>query len=220
MNCDGIAIWYRWLEYATFGNALQARRTEYIHDLLHARRVLILGDGDGRFTAEFLKQNREAQVDSVDLSARMLRLASRRIAPRDRDRIRFHHADAITFDFQQTYDLIVTHFFLDCSSSEAVHSLSGRITQAVSEQALWLVSEFRIPAGRLKGKLAAFLIRSLYFAFRLLTGLQITRLPDYACALQQCGFRRKRYKLGAGGLLISELWQRDASIETQGSQAR
>jgi SAM-dependent methyltransferase len=208
MNCDRIANWYRWLEYASFGSALHARRVEYIGDLLQARRVLILGDGDGRFTAEFLKQNREALVDSVDLSARMLDLARRRISPRDRGRICFHHTDALRFAVSHPYDLIVTHFVLDCLSSEAVCLLAARITQSASQNALWLISEFRMPRGFVPRAFAAILIRTLYFAFQLFTGLDVTRLPDYAGALDQCGFRRKCHKIAAGGLLISELWER------------
>jgi len=57
MNCDGIARWYRALEYLVFGRALERRRFEYLNDMADARHVLILGDGDGRFTAEFVRRN-------------------------------------------------------------------------------------------------------------------------------------------------------------------
>ena len=53
-----------------------------------ARSVLILGDGDGRFTAEFVKRNPVAVVDSVDLSRRMLELAEGRIGMRGNVRFR------------------------------------------------------------------------------------------------------------------------------------
>jgi predicted membrane-bound spermidine synthase len=75
MNCDRIARCYRWLEYASFGRALERRRREYLHDAETAHSVLILGDGDGRFTAEFVSRNRVGVIDSVELSPRMLELA-------------------------------------------------------------------------------------------------------------------------------------------------
>ncbi len=79
MNCDGIARWYRVLEYVVFGRALEGRRVEYLNDVADARRVLILGDGDGRFTAEFVRRNSRATVESVDLSGRMIEMAAKRV---------------------------------------------------------------------------------------------------------------------------------------------
>jgi len=43
MNCDRIARCYRWLEYLSFGRALERRRREYLIEVESARSVLILG---------------------------------------------------------------------------------------------------------------------------------------------------------------------------------
>src|SRR5215467_13731897 len=111
MNCDGIARWYRWLEYAGFGRALERRREAFVREVADARRVLVLGDGDGRGLAALLRANPRATVDSIDLSAGMLRLARRRIGD---GQVALHHADARTAPLRESeYDLIVTHFFLD-----------------------------------------------------------------------------------------------------------
>ena len=65
MNCDRIARWYRWLEYASFGRALERRRLEYLAATADARRVLILGEGDGRFLAAFFRLSKYSVVDAV-----------------------------------------------------------------------------------------------------------------------------------------------------------
>jgi hypothetical protein len=52
------------------------------------------------------------------------------------------------------------------------------------------------------------LIRICYFSFRLTTGLETTELPEYRTALEAEGFKRVRYRVALGGLLISELWER------------
>ena len=75
MNADRIARLYRWIEYATFGNTLQQRRTAFLRDVADARRVLVLGDGDGRFLEKLVRQNPRAHIDYVELSGRMLELA-------------------------------------------------------------------------------------------------------------------------------------------------
>ena len=59
---------------------------------------------------------------------------------------RIHHADARTFHPPNPpYDLIVTHFFLDCLTTAEIQSLAATLRAARRPQALWLVSEFAVP---------------------------------------------------------------------------
>jgi len=166
---------------------------------------LLLGDGDGRFTAEFLSSNRAAQVGSIDLSKNMLALAAQRITalPFPTPAVRLLRADALTFPFEGPYDLVVTHFFLDCLSDSQVQELVEKISRAATTDAKWIVSEFRTP-----NRAAALLVKALYLTFRLLTGLRIDRLPAYADALSANGFKRVAYKTSLFGILISEFWER------------
>jgi SAM-dependent methyltransferase len=212
MNCDPIARWYRWLEYAAFGRALERRRREYIHEVANARSVLILGDGDGRFTAEFLDRNREALIDSVDLSSRMQALARKRVGMRASSAMRLHlrEDDARTIKLARKYDLIVSHFFLDCFTARDLELLVARISEAAYPQARWLISEFGLPSHGIRRRGAVLLIKVMYWFFRIATGLKTSRLPDYSTIFALHGFRRVRHMPAAGGLLVSELWERDA----------
>ena len=209
MTFDRIAPWYRALEYLTFGRALEGRRFEYLNDLTAARRVLILGDGDGRFTARLATQHRDAQIDSVDLSARMLDLARGRIGPDSR--VTLMHTDARTFEPCGHYDAIVTHFFLDCLSSAETQTLVARISKALRPGSQWIVSEFQIPDREPMRFIARAIVSALYLAFRILTGLRVNRLLDHGAALSAHGFRRRDCQTALGGLLISELWQLNES---------
>src|ERR1700692_4874059 len=78
MNCDRIASWYRWFEYLGFGRGLERRREAFLNDVADARRVLALGDGDGRALAALLAAAPHACVDYIDVSAHMLELARER----------------------------------------------------------------------------------------------------------------------------------------------
>lgn len=211
MNCDRIARWYRWLEYCSLGHALERTRLEYLPATVGARRVLMLGEGDGRFLAAFVAASVLSAVDSIDNSRAMLRLSSDRIRQRTAAswRVTFHHADARNFSLRSgAYDLIVTHFFLDCFSTEESARLISQICCAAAPGARWLISEFHQPANGLARLWIAPLIRLAYFFFRLTTGLETTRLPEYREALRAGGFERSRHRLARGGLLISELWER------------
>jgi ubiquinone/menaquinone biosynthesis C-methylase UbiE len=208
MNCDSIARWYRLFEYLVFGRALERRRRRYMHRVLSAKRVLILGDGDGRFAAEFLSQSKDSRVVLVDLSPRMLALARRRIAknPLHLRRVQFREGDVSGIQFDDCYDLIVSHFFLDCFETTDVLQIVERLKQAVTPDATWLISEFGLPIREPARSGAALLIKMMYFFFRLTTGLQVSKLPDYAAALSCGGFVRAEQSRAAGGLLVSEVW--------------
>jgi SAM-dependent methyltransferase len=192
LNCDSIARWYRWLEYAAFGGALRKRREAFLFELGNPKKVLVLGDGDGRFLQVFTALYPEARVDAVDLSPRMIELASAR-APS----VAFHLADAREFLFKEKYDLAVAHFFFDCFEQEELQSLLTRIHANT-----WLVSEFRSTLWCWP------IVRALYFFFRLTTGLRVTSLPQHRAALSRLGYQIEKEQQALAGLLVSELWVR------------
>ncbi len=168
----------------------------------------MLGDGDGRFLAAFLRANPAVEVDAVDSSARMLALAKGRVAEHAA-RVRFHHADARDWPPPRAdYDLIVTHFFLDCFTDAELGPLVARLASSATGRARWVVSEFHQPATGFAAWRARFWIGGLYAFFRVVTGLHVRRLPDHRAVLKTQGFRCEQTLLADGGLLTSELWRR------------
>ena len=199
MNCDHIAPWYRWIEYAGCGRALERRRKAFLSDVSDARRVLTLGDGDGRALAALLAAAPHACVDYIDVSSRMLALARARAGT---EHVVYRKEDARTAALPTAeYDLIVTHFFLDCFDETDLDPLIARLARAATPQARWLISEFRGNGG---------LVRVLYVFFRIATGLRTRRLVDHHPILKRHGFRLMRREDSWRGLLASELWVGDA----------
>ena len=122
-------------------------------------------------------------------------------------RVRLHLADARLFvPPNPPYDLVVTHFFLDCLTSEEVAGLAARLRESVTPSACWLISEFAVPRGWFGWLIARPIISGLYFAFGLLTGLSVRRLPNHRAALMKAGFRLTRHREWLAGLLVSEFW--------------
>lgn len=207
-NFNGLARIYSWLEYLTFGPFLWRCRTRFLSGLMSCRHALILGDGDGRFTARLLRESPEIQIHAVDVSPRMiesLRHASRRNAGRLTTEVADIRAwKPATF---AKYDLVVTHFFLDCLATEEVAALSGRLTPALDPNTLWLVSEFAIPPTVFGHIIAAPLVAALYRAFRLITHLRQQSLPDHPNALTVSGWAIQQESTQLFGLLHSQLWR-------------
>jgi hypothetical protein len=209
-NFDRLAGFYRWMEWVTFGPSLGWCRNFYLPGLSYCRHALILGDGDGRFTARLLGANHTVQVVAVDASSAMLDALVRRAGTRS-VRISTHHADARIWQhaaasIRPPIDLIVTHFFLDCLTTTEIQSLAGRIRQASSPDAIWLVSEFAVPSTLFGCLFARPLVSALYFVFALLTGLTVRALPDHSAALRRAGFTLLDQSSRLGGLLVSQRW--------------
>jgi SAM-dependent methyltransferase len=209
VNFDPIARPYRWLEYLSFGPWLGRCRSAQLPHLTKTQRALILGDGDGRFLARLLAANTTLTVDVVDSSHSMLQLLDRRIrraGPQAHQRICLHPADALEWNPTGIYDLVVSHFFLDCFFPPQLEQLFDRILPHVRPGAQWVISEFAIPRNAFTAYLAGGLIGLLYRAFGLLTGLSVRALPDYAAALLRRGFVLSQDRRYLAGLLRSQVW--------------
>jgi SAM-dependent methyltransferase len=232
---DALAGVYRWMEWLSFGPWLGICRMAFLHELTGARSAAVLGDGDGRFTARLLEASPGVRVEAVDASEAMLYALLRR-AGEDAGRVRTWHGDARAWPEeaqawpenargwpetaparpetgqiwpetgQAPFDLIATHFFLDCLTTAEVAGLASRIAAVAAPGAGWVISEFAVPPGWFGRWVARPLIRLLYSAFGWLTGLEVRQLPDYAAGLHAAGFRLERRRSLLGGLLTAEIW--------------
>lgn len=205
-NFDRLAGIYRWMELFSFGPWLRRCRYAFLADLLGCQRALILGDGDGRFTARLLGANSTVQIDAVDASPAMLKALTDRAKC---DRVRVFQADARRWrpeNTDQPYDLIVTHFFLDCLTTEEVSQLASSLRGYVSAHATWVISEFAVPDNYFGRFVARPSVSVLYWTFAGLTGLSIRKLPEHHFALQEAGFTLQKQQRHLSGLLESELW--------------
>ena len=206
-NFDKLTRIYRWMEYLSFGPLLMHSRNQFLPQMLTARHALVLGDGDGRFTAALLRANQSIHIDAVDVSPAMLN-ALLQAAGAGASRVQTHCVDLRNWQpHKAKYDLVVSHFLLDCFSTEEVTKLIVRILPNLKSVATWVLSEFAIPEKKIARIFARLLVNFLYSAFGLLTGLQIRKLPDHATALKANGFDLIMANAQLFGVLQSELWQ-------------
>jgi SAM-dependent methyltransferase len=211
MNCDGIARYYQVIEHLSFGRYLERRRFALLGEARASRRAIVCGGGDGRFLARLLRVNSHVEVDFVELSPKMIELAERRVAGMGRtfrERVRFRVGDVWEFEPRTDgYDLIVTHFFLDCFSEPELAGIVACLGSWGVPDARWIVSDFREAEGPVGRLWTRAVIRGLYAAFQCTTGLRVTRLPNYAAALVREGYLQRCEEKALGGLLKSSLWE-------------
>jgi SAM-dependent methyltransferase len=212
---DRLAHPYRWIEYFSFGPYLQQCRCLRLDEIAPRQRALVYGDGDGRFLAELVRRSPQIQAAAVDASNKMLLRLAQRLP--SGAQVRLVHADALGCEparFPEApFDLVVSHFFLDCFNEAELTSLLARVNPAVEKDALWVVSDFAIPQRRLARFLGTLIVRGLYLAFGLLTGLKTQRLPNHARVMREAGWMLEDRRELLWGLLMSERWRRSVSLQ-------
>jgi ubiquinone/menaquinone biosynthesis C-methylase UbiE len=207
VSFDRLAPHYHWLETLGFGFVMQKARTRWIETVPPPKRVLTVGEGTGDFLHTFVRVHRNAVVDCVDTSARMLQSARLRSSG-SVNRVRFFNEDILSWTPLESYDLLVTNFVLDCFPRDELELVVRKLAGVATPGAYWLLAEFCIPKTIFARTHAKIWLATLYWFFRTTTGIRAKRLVDPTPELQANGFvclKRSEWRLG---LIKSELWQK------------
>jgi len=207
MSFDRLARTYRALELLLAGSLLQRCRTAYLPQTSHVRHALICGEGPGRYLVEFAKSNPDARITCLDASQAMLAAAKKHclavgVNP---DRIQFTQCDLRHWSASAgPFDLIATHFFLDCFPPDQLKEVIRRITAA--PDALWVLADFCEPDHGWRRVRARVILALAYLFFRVATKLPASHLTAPDAFLEEEGFRLCQRRVLNCGLLHADLW--------------
>lgn len=209
---DRLAQNYRALEFLAFGRDLERARFRHLERLRHCRRILVLGEGDGRCLARLVQIAPEARIHCLDLSAAMLaRAAARLVGTPAAERVAFEQADILAGGpLPADCDAVTTFFFLDCFTAEQAAGIVARVQAALRPEALWLFADFALPPHGLARRRARAWLAVLYTFFRWQTGLPARELPPSENLIGQVGFTLEAADELQHGLLRTAVFQRTA----------
>jgi ubiquinone/menaquinone biosynthesis C-methylase UbiE len=212
VSFDRVARHYYWLETFAFSNALQHARIFWLDKIPAPQRVLIIGEGNGRFLCELVNAHDRIDVDCVDASAQMLLLARRRLLQNHTEtseHVRFIREDINSWQpAVESYDLIVTHFFLDCFPRDEADYIVTKLSHAAARSAVWLLADFAIPETRYARWRARTWLYAMYLFFRSVAGIRAKCLVDPTPLLEANGFVCVGRELSSNGMVKSEYWRR------------
>lgn len=212
-NFDFISGHYDWMENFLAGKKLSRCREAFLDKIPRPRRALLAGEGHGRFLVTLLERYPETHVTYLDSSLGMMKVAKKRLhdSGQPASRVTFLQDDLQKQSLSHAqYDLIATHFALDCFSTGKLPAVISSLTHAASPGAVWLVSDFQLPEkNTLLRTRAAVILWSMYRFFRIVTHLPASRLVPPAPILRQQGFALQRRKEYDWGLLYAEMWRRE-----------
>ena len=199
LNFDRIAAVYESIERLVYGNTLVEARTALLQELDRTLDwALLIGDGDGRFLQAMLTRSPEIDAVVVEPSEQMRRVSQRRNTGHGRATWVKSLAEAQ----RQEYQLITTHFVFDVMSDASALEMVKAVSKQATNGANWMVAEFREGPESWKWCLVAV----MYLFFRMVSGLRIRKIPDYAFALESHGWSLLRRRQWWRGFIVAELW--------------
>lgn len=211
MSFDTLAPTYRLLEAALAGQTLHRCRTTFLNETVGCRRALVLGEGPGRFLVELLRSNPRIEITCIDQSAGMVHQATKRVRQNgfSTAQISFRQMDVRDWlPGPQVYDLIVSHFFLDCFQLEEIQLLTTKVRGCTRDGTRWLLSDFCVPERGWQRARAQAIHALMYAFFRSITGISARRLTPPDSCLADAGFHLANRRTYNFGLLHSDLWIR------------
>jgi len=153
-------------------------------------------------------------VTCVEFCAGMVAQARRRlrVAGADESRVEFQQMDAFNWTPPlEKFDLIATHFFLDCFPAAQLEVLVPRLEKSATPDAIWLLADFQTPARGWQRWRAQLMLTMLYTFFRLTTALPAHQLTPPDPFLRNAGFTLVERRLASFGFAYSDLWRRAQS---------
>lgn len=199
---DRLARSYVWLEYFGFGSALMRCRLALIADLKHAKRMLIIGEGDGRFLAAVLAKYPNLHVVVVEQSPKMIALAKARVCS---DRVKFVEANVFSTQLSGSFDVIVTCFFLDLLSELETIALFNRLSSFLADDGLWYYADFSLPPSFWQQLYALAMFRVMVWFFAWQTGFEGRHLVDAHSLFRSNGFKLIKAKIAHFSFLTTSL---------------
>lgn len=214
---DRVAPFYPAIEFVVFGHALSRARNGALRNITPRSRILLLGEGNGRFLVELLSRYPHALVTCVEPSEGM------RKSQRERLLRQFGEIPAnLTTepcrieDWKEPvtgFDVVVAHFFLDLFVESELEGVVARINQVAGPGARICIAEFSEESRF--SSLSRVLIRTMYLFFSIVSHLKTERIPEWRSALVRAGWSEQSSERHLGGLVRSSVWGKTHTADTE-----
>lgn len=211
MSFDILAPHYRWMERFLAQGKLQRCRLHGLEAALGSERLLLVGEGHGRFLELLGSQEYSGSVTCVDASSRMLEVEMRKARQSGlvEGQVDFVHADVLEWEPpEERFDCVATHFFLDCFDEVELGRMVRKLGRAIETGGSWHVADFSCPDKgwrRLRDRL---ILWAMYLFFLSVTGLSATKLVNPDRMISESGFSNMSSMETEWGLLRSTLWRK------------
>ena len=196
---------YDFLGSIVFFGALHRSQIYFLDQLKKPDRALIIGGGTGRFLVDLLKSEKVKNITYVDISAGMFAKAKKKVSALGKENQVEFICGGLEAVPDRQYDLICTHYFLDCFEEEELCLMLSKLRGLLSKEGEWHFTDFYLDESSsfIKTKFVGF----LYFFFRILCGLKVKKLPDFKKLFNGTELKGETEKYFFRGLLRTAIYK-------------
>ncbi|OUJ72521.1 class I SAM-dependent methyltransferase [Hymenobacter crusticola] len=207
---DRVAGFYDFLARLVFGRALRrAQQAALVGLPPGAPKILIIGGGTGWVLGEVFRRCPQAQVLYLEASTAMLRKsqqALRGTGARYLAQVEFRLGTEASLATHETFDAIVTFFFLDLFAPARLQAVMQQLNAARQPGGVWLLADFcQPPLGWQRALLAV-----MYKFFRITTGISARQLPALHAELNKLGLRAQNRRTFYAGMIEATVFEEPA----------
>lgn len=206
---DGLARHYHWMEAVLAGDKLERCRNAHLEHIENPQDILLVGEGHGKFLVETARRWPDSAITYLDASEKMLAVARACLEREERKdaRVTFLCGDLLTVPLGR-YDLIGTHFLLDCLTPEQLDAAVRKLAIHLKGGGQWVLSDFQVPENGWRRRRAQAIHWLMYQFFRVVTRLPAEKITPPAPLLERNGLVCERREEFDWGLLHAELWRK------------
>ncbi len=198
MQFNFIAKYYTFISRLAFGSALEIAKTSMYRKLPKNAKVLFIGGGSGVSLSYLVKQQPSLNIDYVDESIEMIRLAKSRVAQQGVSFI----CNAFEDHMDIGYDVIITEFFFDLFAVSQIEEQIAFIKNKLNKNGVWVDTDFR-SSNHLGNKVV---IKLMYLFFRVVSSVKVSSLVDYTSIRKANGFMLSKENVFKSGFITSRLF--------------
>ncbi len=171
-NYNNSAWFYDRLSRLVYGRALINAQVYLLGFIPPKSKILIAGGGTGWILEELTKTHPSGlDITYVEISANMTKLSRKRQT--GQNTVAFVNDAVENVKLPACFDVVITPFLFDNFVDETVDHVFKHLHNLLKPEGLWLNADFQL-TGRWWQNV---LLRSMFIFFRLLCGIEASRLP-------------------------------------------
>ena len=200
VNYDNSAWFYDALSRVVYGDAIVNAHLFLLKCIPPAANVLIVGGGTGWILEKMTTVCPGAlTITYVESSAQMIALSKKKDT--GNNTVTFINDRIERVDLPSAFDVVITAFLFDNFSEETLSTIFSKVDSLLKDGGTWLYADFQL-TGRWWQPL---LLKTMLTFFKLLCGIEASRLPDVASQFKQYLYTQTAHKMFFGDFITAQV---------------
>jgi len=202
-NYNNAAWFYDSLSRVVYGKALVKAQYYLLQYIQPNSSILIVGGGTGWILEKIAQIYPSGlQITYVEVSDQMMALSQKRNP--GNNQITYINKAIENVNRLPGFDVIITPFLFDNFTPEKLEAVFTHMNPLLKNNGLWLNADFQL-TGRWWQNM---LLKSMLLLFRLLCGVESTKLPDFEKLFDLYGYKVVDSKTFFGEFVVSNVYRK------------